>query len=51
MRETWKVFNQRQILFFWLPLAASWLLMSAEVPILQAAIARLADMEQWAYLP
>lgn len=33
------------MLVFWLPLAASWLLMSAEVPILQAAIARLADME------
>jgi len=35
----------RQMLFFWLPLAASWLLMSAEAPILQAAIARLADMQ------
>jgi len=30
---------------FWLPLAASWLLMGAEVPVLQAAIARLANME------
>ncbi len=39
------VFTQRQILFFWLPLAASWLLMSAEAPILQAAIARLPDMQ------
>jgi hypothetical protein len=38
-------FTQRQIFFFWLPLAASWLLMSAEGPILQAAIARLPDME------
>ncbi len=36
---------QRQIFFFWAPLAASWLLMSAEVPVLQAAIARLPDME------
>ncbi len=39
------VTTQRQILMFWLPLAASWLLMGAEVPILQAAIARLADMQ------
>jgi progressive ankylosis protein len=39
------VTTQRQILFFWLPLAASWLLMGAEVPVLQAAIARLADVE------
>jgi len=38
-------FTQRQIFYFWLPLAASWLLMSAEGPILQAAIARLPDME------
>ncbi len=39
------VFTQRQIFYFWLPLAASWLLMSAEGPILQAAIARLPDMQ------
>jgi len=39
------VFSQRQILWFWLPLAASWGLMSAEGPILQAAIARLPDMQ------
>lgn len=39
------VFTQRQIFLFWLPLAASWLLMNAEGPILQAAIARLSDME------
>ncbi len=38
-------FAQRQIFYFWLPLAASWLLMSAEGPILQAAIARLPDMQ------
>ena len=38
-------FTQRQILYFWLPLAASWLLMSVEVPVLQAAIARLPNME------
>ncbi len=37
--------TQRHILLFWLPLAASWLLMSAEGPVLQAAIARLPDME------
>jgi hypothetical protein len=39
------VSTQRQILLFWAPLAASWLLMCAEVPVLQAAIARLTDME------
>ena len=39
------VFTQRQIFSFWLPLAASWLLMSAEGPILQAVIARLPDMQ------
>jgi hypothetical protein len=39
------VFTQRQILLFWVPLAASWALMSAEGPILQAAIARLPDMQ------
>lgn len=39
------VSTQRQIFLFWLPLAASWLLMGAEVPVLQAAIARLPDMQ------
>lgn len=39
------VFTQRQIFAFWLPLAASWALMSAEGPVLQAAIARLPDMQ------
>jgi hypothetical protein len=39
------VFTQRQILLFWIPLAASWALMSAEGPVLQAAIARLPDMQ------
>jgi progressive ankylosis protein len=38
------VTTQRQIFMFWMPLAASWLLMGAEVPVLQAAIARLPDM-------
>jgi len=37
--------SQRQILGFWLPLAASWALMGLEGPILQAAIARLANIE------
>jgi hypothetical protein len=37
--------SQRQILVFWLPLAASWALMGLEGPILQAAIARLPDLE------
>ena len=39
------VSTQRQIFLFWVPLAASWLLMGAEVPVLQAAIARLPDMQ------
>lgn len=37
--------SQRQMLTFWLPLAASWMLMSTEGPILQGAIARLPDMQ------
>jgi hypothetical protein len=45
LTESPSVTTQRQILMFWLPLAASWLLMSAETPILQAAIARLPEME------
>lgn len=35
--------RQRDILFFWLPLFASWLLMTAEGPIISAAINRLPD--------
>jgi progressive ankylosis protein len=38
-------FTQRNIFLFWLPLAASWALMSAEGPVLQAVIARLPDMQ------
>lgn len=37
--------SQRHILSFWLPLAASWALMTLEVPFVQAAIARLIDPE------
>jgi hypothetical protein len=37
--------EHKPILLFWLPLAASWVLMGAEMPILQAAIARLPDMQ------
>jgi hypothetical protein len=33
----------RRILVFWLPLAATWLMMAAEGPFLAAVIARLAD--------
>jgi hypothetical protein len=33
--------NQRRILLFWLPLAATWLMMSVEGPFLAAVIARL----------
>lgn len=38
-------YSQRRIFLFWLPLAASWLLMSAEGPVLQAVIARLGDIQ------
>lgn len=38
-------YTQRHIFLFWLPLAASWLLMSAEGPVLQAVIARLGDIQ------
>ena len=45
MSSSGAVLSQSAILRFWLPLAASWALMSAEGPVLQAAIARLADMQ------
>ena len=45
MSLTIAVSTQRQILAFWLPLAASWALMSAEGPILQAVIARLPELQ------
>ncbi|MFQ5626911.1 MAG: hypothetical protein ACE5FM_09695, partial [Methyloligellaceae bacterium] len=35
------ILTQRQVLFFYLPLAASWLLMTLEGPAINAAIARL----------
>ena len=35
--------NQKNILIFWLPLAATWLMMSLEGPYLSALIARLAE--------
>lgn len=38
-----KPLHQRDILFFWLPLAATWLLMASEGPFLAAVIARLPD--------
>ncbi len=37
--------TQRRILLFWLPLAATWLMMSVEGPFLTAIIARLGSME------
>jgi hypothetical protein len=40
-----KPLTQRYILSFWLPLAASWVLMTLEGPFIQAALARLADPE------
>ena len=38
-------YPQRRIFLFWLPLAASWLLMGLEGPVLQAVIARLGDIQ------
>jgi hypothetical protein len=42
---TGTAYTQRRIFLFWLPLAASWLLMSLEGPVLQAVIARLGDIQ------
>ena len=36
-------YSQREILLFWLPLAATWIMMAMEGPFLAAIIARLAD--------
>ncbi len=38
--------TQRRILWFWLPLAATWLMMSAEGPFLAAIVARLAEPKE-----
>ena len=38
-----KPLSQREILLFWLPLAATWILMASEGPFLAAIIARLPD--------
>ena len=38
-----KPLDQQTIFRTWLPLAASWLLMGAELPLLSAVVARLAD--------
>lgn len=38
--------SQRRILFTWLPLAASWLLMALESPYISAALARLTEPER-----
>lgn len=37
--------TQRRIFWFWLPLAASWALMTLEGPMIQAVIARLPEMK------
>lgn len=37
--------SMRRVLATWWPLAASWLLMSAEMPLLSAVVSRLADPE------
>ncbi len=39
----YSIVTQRKIFWFWLPLAASWALMTLEGPTIQAAIARLPD--------
>jgi progressive ankylosis protein len=44
--ETAPPLSQRRIFLFWLPLAASWLLMSGEMPFVNAALARLNDAER-----
>ncbi len=41
-----KALTQRRILAFWLPLAATWLMMSAEGPFLAAIVARLAEPKE-----
>jgi hypothetical protein len=38
--------TQRRIFLFWLPLAASWLLMGTEMPIVNAALARLSEAQR-----
>lgn len=38
--------TQRQIFLFWLPLAASWLLMGLEMPFVNALLARLTESER-----
>lgn len=43
MSETQEQLPLRKILIFWMPLAATWLMMAAEGPFLAAVIARLAD--------
>ena len=45
MPTTQPVLSVRKIIIFWLPLAATWLMMSIEGPILAALIARLAEPE------
>jgi len=44
-REGIPIVTQRKIFWFWLPLAASWALMTLESPTIQAAIARLPDVK------
>ena len=40
------LFSQRRIFIFWLPLAASWLLMAGEMPFVNAMLARLHEAER-----
>ena len=41
--DTTHTLNQKSIFKFWMPLAATWLMMSVEGPYLSALIARLAE--------
>lgn len=41
-----QVLTQRRIFYFWLPLAASWLLMGTEMPFVNAVMARMSEAER-----
>ena len=38
--------SQRRIFLYWLPLAASWLLMASEMPYVNAMLARISEAER-----
>ena len=45
MTDTTNSLSLRKIFYFWIPLAATWLMMSVEGPFLSALIARLSEPE------